>query len=250
MVRNRDPVMALTPEQTAALALLADADPKEVADGLKETAPNAYQTAFRVGYGTAKGEYEPKVQAAESAKAAAEAERDAAKAQAETLGGDQDSKVKALTERAEKAEKAAQDAKAAKDAAETEAAESIKGFYRKAQQNALLAKLAPTVDPVYAEQALVPKYADRIRIDGVGEDGAPTVAYLGADGVPLSGGLDALAAELAATVDARFKMSRVDAGGGAQNGAGGGSGYDPAKAGKAMAERQKAAAAEGSLAFQ
>lgn len=207
--------MALTPEQTAALTLLADADPKEVAAGLKESAPDVFQTAFRVGYGTAKGEFEPKLTAAQAAKEAAEAERDAAKAQAETLGS------KDADFAAEKArlEKAAQDAKAAAEQAKTEAAESIKAHYERAQANALLAKLAPTVDPLYAENAVIPSARARIRIDGIGEDGTPAVSYLGADGVPLSGGLDALAAELAASVDPRFKTSKADAGGGAQNGA-------------------------------
>ena len=96
----------------------------------------------------------------------------------------------------------------------------------------------------------MPAARDRIRIDGIGEDGTPTVSYLDADGVPLSGGLDALAQQLAAGVDARFKTSKVDAGGGATNGSGGATGYDPVKAGKAMAQQQKVAASAESLAFR
>ena len=247
MVRNRDPVMPLSDEQKAALQTLAAADPKEVADGLKEHAPNAYQTAFRVGYGTAKGEFEPKLTAEREAKEAAEAAAAEAKQQAESLAG------KDTDFAAEKArlEKAAQDAKAEAKQAKTDAEASVKGFYRTAQEKALLAKLSPVVDPLYAENAVVPAARDRIRIDGIGEDGTPTVSYLDADGVPLSGGLDALAQQLAAGVDARFKTSKVDAGGGATNGSGGATGgaeglvaamkaryaNDPNKAGASAAPR-------------
>ena len=216
--------MPLTPEQSAALTAAAEAlqgaEAKDVADALKASLPDAYQTAFRVGYGTAKGELQPKVDAAEAAKTTAETERDDAQAQATTLAG------KDTDFAAEKArlEKAAQDAKTAATEAKTAADERIKGFYRTMQDKALLAKLAPIIDPLYAENAVIPSARDRIRVDGIGEDGELSVSYLDADGVPLSGGLDALAAQLAANVDARFKTSKVDAGGGAQNGSGGGSG--------------------------
>ena len=64
--------MPLTPEQSAALTAAAEAlqgaEAKDVADALKASLPDAYQTAFRVGYGTAKGELQPKLDAADAAR--------------------------------------------------------------------------------------------------------------------------------------------------------------------------------------
>ncbi len=214
--------MPLTDEQKAALqtaaAALQGADAKDVAEGFREALPNAHQAAVAFGYGKAKAEFTPKVEAAEAARAAAEAERDEARAQADALA----SKDADFAAERERLTKAAQDAKRAADEAKAAAEERIKGIYRAAQEKALLAKLAPTIDPLYAENAVVPAARERIRIDGVADDGTPQVSYLDADGVPLSGGLDALAAQLAANVDPRFKTSHVDSGGGAQTGGGGG----------------------------
>lgn len=228
--------MPLNDEQKQALSVLAAADPKDVAEALHADANAHYQHIFRVGYGKAKGEYTNpegtgKLDVAEAARAAAEAERDEAKQRADALG----SKDADFAAERERLTKAAQDAKRAADEAKAAAEERIKGIYRAAQEKALLAKLAPTIDPLYAENAVVPAARERIRIDGVADDGTPQVSYLDADGVPLSGGLDALAAQLAANVDPRFKTSHVDAGGGAQPGGGGG----PA-GGSSLADAMKA----------
>lgn len=211
--------MPLSEEQTAALQTLAAADPKEVADGLKSVHPDAHQHVFRVGYGTAKGEIAPKVEAATAEAEAARQALEDAKAQLAKAGeGDE-----ATQQRIAALEKAAQEAKDAKTAAEEAAAERIRSVYRSAEDKALLAGLvAAGVDKDYAAGAVLPVNAARVRIDGLADDG-PAISYLDADGVtPLSGGRDALVAQLAAAVPAKFKGSAVDAGGGASNGSGGG----------------------------
>lgn len=215
--------MPLTEEQKAAVATLATADPKEAADALHADANPVYQHAYRIGFGTAKGEYTNadgtgKMDLALQAKTAAEAAAQEAKeALSQAASGDE-----ATAAQIAALERAAQEAKDAKDAAEAAADARVKGVYRTAQEATLLAKLVSQgVDEDYARGAVLPNASGRIRIDALTEDG-PTVSFLGADSVPLSGGLDALAAELASGVAPKFKTSKVDTGGGATNGGTGG----------------------------
>lgn len=219
--------MALTAEQTAALETIADAlsgaDAKDVADGIKAALPDAYQTAFRVGYGTAKGEFEPKVKEANTARETAEAERDEAKATADNLSG-KDADFAAEKTRLEQA---AQTAKDAKEAAEKAADARIRAVYETAQDSQILAGLVSQgVDKDYAQGAVLPSLRSRRRVDALPTDDnpQPVVSFLDADGVPLSGGLDAFVTTAAASVPAKFKVSAVDAGGGASNGSGGSTG--------------------------
>lgn len=230
--------MPLTAEQIVALQLLADADPKEVADGLQEHAPAARQHVFRIGYGTHKGESKTELDALKEQVTTLTQERDDAKAQADTLG----SKDADFAAEKTRLEKLAADAKEEAKTAKATADERVKGLHKSREKSALQAKLvAAGVDPDYAEQVLVPKLADRIRVDGLTDDGGATVAYLDPDGVPDASGLDGLAAQAVKTVDARWIVSGADSGSGASgNSNANGGGYDPVKAGKEAAAASKA----------
>lgn len=212
--------MPLTAEQTAALETLKGADAKEVADALKEAHADAYQHVFRVGYGTHKGEAKAKADALEAQIATLTQERDEAKAAAEAASGNDEQKA---AERA-RLEKAAQDAKAEAKAAKEAARKQVEDAHRNIAKAALTARLVGEhrVVPEWAESVVVPGAAERIRTSYDEATGAVAVDYLDADQTPLTGGLDALAAQLAAGVKADYVRSTADGGSGAQNGPRGG----------------------------
>lgn len=105
------------------------------------------------------------------------------------------------------------------------------------------------VSPKYARRVAAEEHADRFTF---GEDGTPDVLKPGEDSGYDAADVDQkialLAADVVGTIDAEFIRTNVDSGGGRTNGGNGG-GYDPVKAGREMAEAQKAKTSSN-LAFR
>ena len=208
--------MALTADQTAALALLASADVKDVADGLKEHAAPAYQAVYARGFGTAKGEAKIAADSAAAEIVTLTTERDEAKTEA-VASGTKDADALAKIERLEAA---LTFAKSAATDATTRANSRIKALHTSRENAALVAELVKSgVDPDYAEQVLAPKLGARIRVGEPADDGTAAVDYLDADGLaPLQSGRAGLAAEAVKTLDAKWIAASGAAGGGLSGG--------------------------------
>jgi len=199
--------MPLSPEQAAAVKLLAEADPKEVAEAMKADAASAYQAVYQSGFTTAHKDAKTKLSAKdeEVARLAAElAERGEEIARLGAAQPDFAAEKQRLTDALTKAKQEAEAAKA-------EASERVKAVHKqKALADVRAALVSKDVDPEYAEMVLAAKAAERVR---VAEDGA--VAFLDADGLtPLQNGLDGLAAQLVAGLDAKWLRSKADGGAG------------------------------------
>lgn len=241
--------MPLTDEQTEAIKTLAGADPKDAADALKDGAHPVFQAVFRKGYGTAQGEYEGE----DGKLTKAQAEAEAAKTRADKAEADlKEARAKQpdLEAALEKNNQEWQEKIAAKEEALTAEQEARKKERRARMKSDLRAEMGVINDSEFAEY-LADKHLDRLK---TGDDGNIVLLESPDSTVPVQipqgqTPYKALAADILKDVAPDKKRSDVDSGGGANGGGGGGSGYDPAKAGKEMAEKQKAGA-DNSLAFK
>lgn len=240
--------MPLTAEQQEAIKTLSGADPKEAADALKDSAHPVFQAVFRKGYGTAQGEYEG--EDGKLTKAQAEAEREKAareKAEADLAAARKEQPdLDAALEKNNAEWQAKLDAK---ETALTAEQEARKNERRARMKSDLRAELGVINDSEFAEY-LADKHLARLRTK---EDGSIDLLEAPDSTVPVQvpqgqTPYKVLAADILKNVAPDKKRSDVDTGGGAGAGGGGGSGYDPVKAGKEMAEKQKAAS-DNSLAF-
>lgn len=220
--------MPLTEEQKAALQTLTSADPKTVADAMKEEANQHYNAIFRIGYGTSKGEYE---NADGTGKLdAAKAELEAAKATIEeretALQSVQDGDVKTLTTRIETLEASNQKLTKERDEAKTYAAERIKGVHKRNAEAEFAGFLIEQgVDADYARETLVPKYRSRLDVQVETSDGEEhvTVRALDENATPIQADrpLAKLAEMAKSTVNPKFITATGDKGGGQEGGKGG-----------------------------
>lgn len=236
--------MPLTAEQTAALETLATADAEEVAEALKSSANALYQTVFRAGHSTATQAAKAKREAVEQQLAAEKERADAAEAQvvairdkapdAEALNADWQKKLDREIAREREA----------REAAEAKVARLTTDTVVERTENALLAAgIRPRIAKLLAKDA-----AGRIAWD---DSGAP-VLYEPGTQIPVQipagkTAFDVLAEAEKAQADPADLVSSADRGSGIGGGAAGG-GYDPAAAGRAMAEQTRAA--DTSLAFR
>lgn len=232
--------MALTEEQKQAIETLKSADPKEFADALRTEASDLHQAIFRTGYGTAKGEYEQKLQTKE---ADLEAEREKAQ--------ELDREIAALREKTPDVDAIRsqyEEKLQAKEREKTEAVEAankrvieVHGSRFDAELAAQL--IASGIEPDYAREVLVPKYRARRTVDAEG-----TVKVYDEDGVtPLAAANGDLArvfaGKIKAQVDPKWLISTADKGGG--SGSGSGSAADGGKWDKYREQARQRTAAHG-----
>ena len=230
-----------------AIEELGDADPKEFAETLKEERNDHYNAVFKEGYGAAKGDMSRKldkkkaeVEDLQSQIQAKEEEIEALQASADD--GDHQQRITELESRN-------QELKGQLEQAKAEVSTTAKGFHKRALEEQVVSKLIEIgVEADYAREVLAPKV--RRRIDVAQREADDGVQYeprfMDEDGVtPVqaqNGNLAHVAAEkVKGNVDSKWLTSSADKGGGSssQNGSAAG-GYDPVKAGKEMAQKQKA----------
>ena len=247
--------MPLTDEQKQALATLTEADATEVADALQSESQDHYQAIYQRGFSTAHNDAKAKLEAKEKEVEAAQA---TVKEKEEALSNVKDGDVKALNERNKKLEESNQQLTKQLEEVKGSKHDLAKSYARRQFESEIVNELvADSVDKDFASVVLPPKFRDNIVIDLEEKDGeiVPVRKYLADDGVtPLQASpkelARAAATKIKSGVDPKWITSDADKGGGSASGNGKASnGYDPVKAGKAMAEKQKAAG-DNSMAFK
>ena len=230
----------LPEEERGALATLFANDGGPVVKALRSKAFAAGKTEGKAGGTQAAAELE----AARARVAELEEELGAVKAATPDAAAIED-RVKKAMQRQVDAEKARAD-RATADLTGERVTAFRERFGKALRDNRVL--------PEYADEVLSAKYADRYR---VAEDGRVLVLKPGEEGAyeadDVAGAIALLAADVAKTVKPLFLASNADSGAGLTNGvpaAGGGGGYDPVAAGKAMAAATKTAAVSQSAAFR
>lgn len=238
--------MPLTAEQTAALTVLAGADPQELVEALHEQLPTVHQEVFDRGYKKRDATAGAEIRKIEKTLATEQAER---KKLEERLQESDPEKIHARyrEEIAGLTTKHEADLRAEREARI--------GEKRGGDLSGLRARLAGKLKPMALKAVLNdPEVQGRLQY---GEDGTRRVLQLGKDidYAPAAGvdALDLLATALIDRVraeDPSEVLSGAEGGAGAGHGAGGAGGYDPVAEGKRMAEAQKAGAGDQSLAFR
>ena len=228
---------------------IQEQDADELADALQNDAPDHYQRVYQRGFSTAHNEAKEKLNAKDAKLEALNsevAEKEQAIKDAKEGAGDAGEEAQ---QRIAELEKSNQQLKAQAEEASTARAKAAKNYHAKGLKEQIVSKLVEKgVEPEYAREVKAPQLMRRIDVTQTGENGEAeySARFMDADGVtPLqaqNGNLADVAAEnVKSSIDAKWIKSNADSGGGAPTENGGTpGGYDPVKAGKEAAKKQKA----------